>query len=133
MRIGANTSANAILVLNLLRKTKKNFYKALDEKQVSDSKTWKNVKPFFSDKSINSSKITLAEKNAIVVEEEKIATNIINNYFINITKNLNLKPLDKNKVDIDMFENHISIKKYMKPFLILFQRTFISKKYPKMM
>ena len=54
MRIGANTSANAILVLNLLRKTKKNFYKALDEKQVSDSKTfWKNVKPFFSDKGVN--------------------------------------------------------------------------------
>ena len=65
MRIGANTSANAILVLNLLRKTKKNFYKALDEKQVSDSKTWKNVKPFFSDKGVNSSKITLVEKNAI--------------------------------------------------------------------
>ena len=120
------------LCLNFLRKTKKNFYKALDEKQVSDSKTfWKNVKPFFSDKGINWWKITLAEKNAIVVEEEKIATNIINNYFINITKNLNLKPLEKNKVD--MFENHISIKKYMKPFLILFQRTFISKKYPKMM
>ena len=35
----------------------------------------------------------------------------MNNYFINITKNLNLKPLDKNKVDIDMFENHISTKK----------------------
>ena len=65
MRIGANTSANAILVLNLLRKTKKNFYKALDEKQVSDSKTWKNVKPFFSNKGVNSSKITLVEKNAI--------------------------------------------------------------------
>ena len=65
MRIGANTSANAILVLNLLRKTKKNFHKALDEKQVSDSKTWKNVKPFFSNKGVNSSKITLVEKNAI--------------------------------------------------------------------
>ena len=65
MRVGANTSANAILVLNLLRKTKKNFYKALDEKQVSDSKTWKNVKPFFSNKGVNSSKITLVEKNAI--------------------------------------------------------------------
>ena len=48
------------------------------------------------------------EKNAVVVDEEKIA-NIMNNYFINITKNLNLKPLDKKKVDIDMFENHISI------------------------
>ena len=77
------------LCLNLLRKTKKNFYKALDEKQVSDSKTfWTNVKPVFSDKSINSSKITLVEKHAIVVDGEKIA-NIMNNYFINITKNLN--------------------------------------------
>ena len=45
------------LCLNLLRKTKQNFYKVLDEKQVSDSKTfWKNVKPFFNDKGINSSK-----------------------------------------------------------------------------
>ena len=87
----------------------------------------KNVKPFFSDKGVNSSKITLVEKNVIVVDEEKIA-NIMNNYFINITKNLNLKPSDKNKV-----ENHIRVKKYMKPFRILFQRTFISKKYPKMM
>ena len=54
------------LCLNLLRKTKKNFYKALDEKQVSDSKTfWKNVKPFFSNKGVNSSKITLVEKTEL--------------------------------------------------------------------
>ena len=46
------------------------------------------VKPFFSDKGVNSSKITLVEKNVIVVDEEKIA-NITNNYFISITKNLN--------------------------------------------
>ena len=51
------------LSLNLLRKTKKNFCKALDEKQVFDSKTlWKSVKPFFSDNGVNSSKITLVEK-----------------------------------------------------------------------
>ena len=68
--------------LNLLRKTKNNFYKALDEKQVADSKTfWKYVKPFFSDKGVNPTKITLVETNAIVVDEEKIA-NIMNNYFI---------------------------------------------------
>ena len=109
MRIGANTSAKANLCLSLLWKTKKNFYKALDENQVSDSKTfWKNVKPFFRGKGVNSSKITLDEKNAIVVDEEKIA-NIMNNYFTNITKNLNLKPLNKYKFDIDIFENHISI------------------------
>ena len=97
------------LCLNLLRKTKKNFYKALGEKQISDSKIfWKNVKPFFSDKGVNSSKITLVEKNVIVVDEEKIAY-IMNNHFINVTRNLNLKPLDKNKDGIDIL-NHISIK-----------------------
>ena len=31
----------------------------------------------------------------------------MNNYFIDITKNFNLKPLNKNKVDTDMFENHV--------------------------
>ena len=109
MRTGANTSANAIFIWIFYEKQKKNFYKALDEKQVSDSKTfWKNVKPFFSDKGVNSSKITLVEKKAIVIDEEKIA-NIMNNYFTNITKNLNLKPLNKYKFDIDIFENHISI------------------------
>ena len=62
------------LCLNLLLKTKQKFYKAFDEKQVSDSKTfWKNVKPFSSDKGVNSSKITLVGKNAIIVDEEKIA------------------------------------------------------------
>ena len=78
------------LCLNLLRKT--------NEKQVSDSKAFcKNIKPFFSDKGVNSSKITLVEKKkAIVLDDEKIA-NKMNNYFINITKNLNLKPLNKNK------------------------------------
>ena len=35
----------------------------------------------------------------------------MNNYFINITKILNLKTLNKSQIDIDNFENHISIKK----------------------
>ena len=47
-------------------KKKKNFYKALDEKQVSDRQTfWKNVKPFFIDKGVNSSKISLVEKKQL--------------------------------------------------------------------
>ena len=89
-------------------KDKKDFYKALDEKQVSDRNTfWKNAKPFFSDKGVNSSNITLVERK---FGEEKIA-NIMDNYFINNTKNLNLKHLDKTNIDIDMFEDRISIKK----------------------
>ena len=81
------------LCLNLLRK-KKSFYKNLDEKQVFDNKVfWKKVKPSFSDKGVNSLKITLVEKNSIIVDEKKIA-NIMNNYFINITKTLSLKNLE---------------------------------------
>ena len=118
------------LCLNLLRKTKKSFYKNLDEKQVSDNKVfWKKVKPSFSDKGVNSSKITLVEKNSIIVDEKKIA-NIMNNYFINITKTLSLKTLNKSQIDIDKFENHISIKKYMKHYQKLFQEVFILNKYP---
>ena len=46
--------------------TKKSFYKNLDEKQVSNNKVfWKNVKPFFSDKGVNSSKVSLVERNSL--------------------------------------------------------------------
>ena len=118
------------LCLNLLRKTKKSFYKNLDEKQVSDNKIfWKKVKPSFSDKGVNSSSITLVEKNSIIVDEKKIA-NIMNNNFINITKTLSLKTLNKSQTDIDKFENYISIKKYTKRFQELFQEVFILNKYP---
>ena len=48
MRTGAKTSTNANLVWIFYEKQKRNFYKALDEKQVSDSKTfWKNVNLFY--------------------------------------------------------------------------------------
>ena len=54
------------LYLYLLGKTKKNFYKELDEKQISDSKTlWKNVKLFFHDKGVNSLKISSIEKTKL--------------------------------------------------------------------
>ena len=59
---------------------------------------------------------------------KKIA-NIMNSYFINITKT-QLKTLNKNQVDIDTFENHISIKKYTKHFEKLFLELFILNKYP---
>ena len=80
-------------------------------KQVSDNKLfWKSVKPFFNDKGSNSSKITLVEENNIISDEEEIA-NIMNNYFINVTKTLNLKKqLGLGRSGVNEFENHISIK-----------------------
>ena len=66
------------------------------------------------------------EKNAVVVDEEKIA-NIMNNYFVNITK----KPFDKSKVVIDMFENHISIKKMHETFPNIIPENFHFKEVSK--
>ena len=83
----------------------------MNVKQGSDNKLfWKSVKPFFSDKGSNSSKITLVEENNIISDEEEIA-NIMNNYFINVTKTLNLKKqLGLGRSGVNEFENHISIK-----------------------
>ena len=97
--------------LSILRKTKKEYLNSLNIKQVSDNKLfWKGVKPFFNDKGSNSSKITLVEENNIISDEEEIA-NIMNNYFINVTKTLNLKKqLGLGRRGVIEFENHISIK-----------------------
>ena len=62
----------------------------MNVKQGSDNKLfWKSVKQFFSDKGSNSSKITLVEEDNIISDEEEIA-NIMNNYFVNVAKTLDL-------------------------------------------
>ena len=40
-----------------------------------------------------------------------------------------LRKIDGWEVDVDNFENHISIKKYTKHFQTLFQKVFILNKY----
>ena len=74
-------------------------------KQVSDNKLfWKSVKPFLSDKGSNFSKIMLVGENNISDEEE--IANIMNNYFINVTKTLNLKKqLGVGRSGVNKFEN----------------------------
>ena len=97
--------------LNILRKTKKEYYDNLNIKQVSDNKLfWKSIKPFFSYKGPSSSKITLVEGNYIVSNEEEIA-NIMNDYFINVTRTLNLnKHFSASNGDPSEFDSHIGIK-----------------------
>ena len=48
--------------ISLLRKTEKNYYNNLNEKKITDNKTfWKRVKPFLSDKTPSDEKRTLIE------------------------------------------------------------------------
>ena len=83
--------------LSILRATKKRFYDSIDGSQVTDNKKfWKTVRPFFSNKGPDSEKITLIENDELVRDDKEIAK-IFNEFFINITKKLNLnKPPSDN-------------------------------------
>ena len=75
---------------------------------------WKSVKPYFSDKGSNSKRITLLE-NELILTDDKDIVKTMNNFFINITKNSNLKPYkDSSLTNINEitsnFNNYISIK-----------------------
>ena len=60
-------------------------------KHLNDNrKFWNIIKPFFSEKGINSNKMMIIEKDKLLSEERSIAE-VMNNYFIDISKNLNLK------------------------------------------
>ena len=81
---------------------------------------WKTVKPYFSDKESNSRRITLLEKDSILTNDKDISKTM-NSFFINIAKNLNLKPHKNSSLnDINgitsNFGNHISIKDMKESF-----------------
>ena len=97
----------------------------LSIKQVSGNKLfWKSVKPFVSDKGSNSSKITLVEESNIKSDEEEIA-NIINSYFINVIKALNLKKrLRVGRSDANEFENQISNEVIYEKYLEILLESF---------
>ena len=76
--------------VSLLKETKKNCYNGLNEKDVSDNKTfWKTVKPFLSDKIVSKEQILLVENDEIISEDRKIAESP-KSFFSNIVKNLKI-------------------------------------------
>ena len=71
-----------------------------------NKKFWKTIQPYFSDKGYKQTKTAIVEKDSIITDKKKIAT-LMNNYFINITKNLDLKPSTvSNTSDIDKLTIH---------------------------
>ena len=106
--------------VDFLHQTKTQYFKNLNVKDLSDKrKFWKTIKPYFSNKSSNSNKLLLKEKSSLVSDGKEIAT-IINNFFINITKDLELKKDSKSKLNnlediLKAFESHPSIEKIKNP------------------
>ena len=90
--------------VSLLRKTKKDHYANLDEKDVADNKQfWRIIKLLLSDKVKSSDKITLVERGEIINENGKNAE-ILNTFFSNAAKNLKIPACQ----DTDTLANNIS-------------------------
>ena len=110
--------------VNLRRNTKKDYFQKLNIKDLTDNKKfWKTIKPFFSNKGLNSNKLMLREKDVVVADEKALAT-LMNNYFVNITADLDLKQDSEKFFDTPAsvynikkkFQDHQSILKIKKAF-----------------
>ena len=76
--------------MSLTRKSKRDYYNNLDNRNVTDNKFfWKTVKPFFPDKGPMREKITLIENDEIIGNNKEISE-IFNNFFSSIVAKLNI-------------------------------------------
>ena len=67
--------------VHLVRKSRREYYGNLNEKNVIDNKIfWKTVKPFLSSKTTNDSKITLVEYDKVINDDTKVAETL-NSFF----------------------------------------------------
>ena len=104
--------------MSLVRKSKKLYYSNLDEKNVTDNKTFsKTIKPFLSDKIVSREKVTLIEEEEFI-ESDSNAAQVLNTIFSNIVSNLkiaesaNCDPISDNINDpviksIVKYRNHL--------------------------
>ena len=106
IKIGKNIRSKEILCC-LLRKTKTEYFKNLNVKDLSDNrKFWKIMKPYFSNKGLNSNKLLMKERGNLVSDEKEPAT-IMNNFLINITKDLELKKDSEGKPSVNNLAKNI--------------------------
>ena len=76
--------------VKMTKKVKKEYFENLNLNSITDNKKfWKSVKPNFTNKNIKQEKIILVENEKIISENKEIAE-IMNDYFVNITKELNI-------------------------------------------
>ena len=73
-----------------------------------DNKTsWKIIKPYFTDESINHDNITLVE-NEETVSDNKEISETLNNFFSEVVTNLNLSRYDNRTVNVEDIENPVA-------------------------
>ena len=104
---------------SLFRKAKSDYYSNLNTNSITDNKKfWKTVKPLFSEKVMSAESITIVENDTIYNNGSDVSQ-IFNQFFSNVVKNLNILPKDDvindNVNDLDII-NHPSILKIKEVF-----------------
>ena len=91
--------------VSLIRKTKQQYYNNLDHRKVADSKSfWKYIKPIISDKSSNSNKVKLVDRDLILEKNDDIAETF-NDFFTSVVSNLNIPRYQDPFTDSGQTEN----------------------------
>ena len=83
-------------------------------------KFWEIIKPFFFDKGMNFNKMMILEEDRLLSEEGSIAE-VMNNYFVDVSKSLNLKEFSESNMynsgnnrghslNSVLFEDHVNVK-----------------------
>ena len=87
-----------VIIVSLLRKSKRNYDSNLHVKNISDyKKFWKTTKPLFSDKTKSTAFITLKDSNKIIESQNEVV-NIFNDYFSKIVSALQIP--ESNNIDL---------------------------------
>ena len=122
MKTGINTRNKEIFAPTYLEKQKNHYFRCLNIKDLNDNKKfWKKVKPFFSDKGLETNNIILKGKNELITDSSTLA-NLFKYYFINITNTLKLKKSPSKFQSLSKlvthYKDHLSIQKIKETFKI---------------
>ena len=72
---GQITKKERNFCVNLLRETNTEYFQKLNVKDLSHNKKfWKIIKPFFSNKGLNSNKLIRKENNQLITKKKELAT-----------------------------------------------------------
>ena len=86
----SNYSKQRNLCVTLLRKSKREYFGNLNEKNLCNNKKfWSVVKPLLSNKVVSNEKIIIVENDKIIENGKQSAT-VLNNFFSNIIKSLGI-------------------------------------------
>ena len=81
--------------VKLTKKVKREYFQNLNIKTINDNKTfWKTVKPFFSDKGNKDQRKNILVENNEINRDDIKNTSTMNDYFVDITKNLDIPEIE---------------------------------------